>query len=56
MVILISLVVMGIYFLLLSAVLLFNKYGSRETVEKFNIVLYAYVCKFDCLFYSNIIY
>ncbi len=36
MVILISLVVMGIYFLLLSAVLLFNKYGSRETVEKFN--------------------
>ena len=36
MVILISLVVMGIYFLLLSAVLLFNKYGSREIVEKFN--------------------
>lgn len=38
MVILISLVVMGIYFLLLSAVLLFNKYGSRETIEKFNYI------------------
>ena len=38
MVILISLVAMGIYFLLLFAFLLFNKYGSRESKEKFNYI------------------
>ena len=38
MVILISLVIMSMYFLLLFALLLFNKHGSRDSVEKFNYI------------------
>lgn len=38
MVILISLVMMSIYFWLLFALLLFNKHGSRDGVEKFNYI------------------